>query len=195
MSALGRSHGVSCTPDCSLLLTTACYSTLQLVTLLFSFMAAAGVSPMSRAYKIGKMLDEGRDGEHLHAAYPADRPPTPPPDVAQTAVPRWHWDPISKQQWVEVVKGHAFYGYQLFYDHWRNQPDFPTPDSFPHELHLGSDERGQPFLPFHTGTTTSDLILVTKSYSDLSDRILMGHVRGPGGIVITGQPGIGMSMS
>ncbi|KAI0764753.1 hypothetical protein C8Q74DRAFT_1449937 [Fomes fomentarius] len=105
---------------------------------------------------------------------------------------QWDWDLSSKANWkVPNPSPKDKYGYQLFYDKWRNEP-FPTPDEFPHQVDLGSGEAGA-LLPFRRTATVSGTILVRKSYSDLYNRILI-YRRDSGGVIITGQPGVGKSM-
>ncbi|KAI0764791.1 hypothetical protein C8Q74DRAFT_1284000, partial [Fomes fomentarius] len=106
--------------------------------------------------------------------------------------PQWCWDPSSRRKWEQVLDPlETDYGYQLFYDKWRNEP-FPTPDEFPHHLDLGSGEAGA-LLPFYPTATASGTILVRKSYSDLYNRILI-HREDSGGVIIIGQPGVGKTM-
>ena len=88
--------------------------------------------------------------------------------------------------------------WQQFYDRWRNSSTRPAfSKKFPYVLELGADSKGEPLLPFYSGGTTGNRILVTKSYDDMRDRLLqlrqydLGNKRG---VVLTGQPGTGASL-
>jgi len=68
------------------------------------------------------------------------------------------------------------------------------PEPLPYVLELGVDQGGK---PFRAGNTSGDRILITKSYEDMFYRLL--HIRqydkgGGRGAVLTGQPGIGVSL-
>jgi hypothetical protein len=86
---------------------------------------------------------------------------------------------------------------QQFYEHWRDGSTRPKfSDKFPYTLSLGMDSIGRSLMPFHPNATSGAQILITKAYDDIFHRILRfraidtGHNRG---VVLTGQPGIGVS--
>ena len=82
--------------------------------------------------------------------------------------------------------------YQQFYEHWRKCPGASKfLNTFPYKLPLGAN------LPFRPGNTSGDQILVTKSYDNMFHRLLRLRKKDKGrtrGVVLTGQPGVGMSL-
>ena len=87
--------------------------------------------------------------------------------------------------------------YQQFYEHWRDcstRPKFS--DKFPNMLSLGMNSIGAPLMPFSPNHTSGAQILITKAYDDMFHRILRFRAIDTGsnrGVVITGQPGVGVS--
>ena len=93
--------------------------------------------------------------------------------------------------------GVATDGFQEFYERWRGGSASPKlADKFPYILELGVNQEGGALLPFHTGDTLGNQILVTESYNNIFHRLLglrrwdNGKSRGA---VLTGQPGTGVS--
>ena len=86
---------------------------------------------------------------------------------------------------------------QRFYEHWRYDSTRPKfSDKFPYTLSLGTDSRGAPLMPFNLNATLGAQILITKAYDDMFHRILDFRATDTGsnrGVVLTGQPGIGVS--
>jgi hypothetical protein len=85
--------------------------------------------------------------------------------------------------------------YQQFYEHWRESP-FRFIDTFPYRLPLGVDSIGAPLMPFGPHATSGAEILITKAYDNMFRRILGFRAIDVGtnrGVVLTGQPGIGVS--
>ena len=82
--------------------------------------------------------------------------------------------------------------YRRFYKHWRKRSTVSKFQStFPYELPLGV------VLPFCPGSTSENKIIVTKSYDHMFHRVLRFRENDEGrtkGIVLTGQPGIGVSL-
>lgn len=80
-------------------------------------------------------------------------------------------------------------GPRKFYDHWRSSSyRFDLPKRFPYNLPLKAP------LPLGPYSTLNNEIVVTKGYYDMYYRILGLRMLSPGlngGIVLTGQPGIG----
>ena len=82
--------------------------------------------------------------------------------------------------------------YQRFYECWRQSDGSEFDHEFPYELSLG-----QVSLPFRVNLTLEDQIPVTEAYNFLFYRIMGIRIRREGrtgGVVITGQPGIGTSL-
>ena len=64
-------------------------------------------------------------------------------------------------------------------------------------LKLGVRQGGEPLLPFRSSVTSGDKILITKSFDDMLYRLLLIRLSDKGnrrGAVLTGQPGIGVSV-
>jgi hypothetical protein len=103
----------------------------------------------------------------------------------------WQWRESNKIEW-EVTND-----YNLFYQHWRPESSFyKFRKEFPYTLELGADEHGESFIPFRPFDTTKGQILVIKSYEDIFQRILRLREQGLNrGIVLSGQPGTGKSLS
>ena len=108
----------------------------------------------------------------------------------------WAWPVKAKELWKLEKETKEW---QEFYDHWRNSPTGPlSSEEFPYVLDLGVDSQGTPLLPFYSHRTTGNRILVTKSYNDMLHRLLRLRKRDRGnrkGVVLTGQPGTGASLS
>ena len=104
----------------------------------------------------------------------------------------WGWLAAAEKKW-DVVTG----GYEQFYDYWRDSSaNSRFRNTFPYELSLSKDSASP--LPFQADTTLGDKILVTKSYNYTLHRVLDRRISdiGPNrGVVFTGQPGIGASMT
>ena len=90
-------------------------------------------------------------------------------------------------------------GYQQFYEHWRrdeNSTGSKFPNTFPYKLSLGKSTDGVPLLPFRP-SASEDRILVTMSYETMFRRLLglrkISNER-TRGVVLTGQPGIGVAL-
>ena len=82
-------------------------------------------------------------------------------------------------------------GLQQFCSYWYNRPyGFGLKEKFPYTLSLGSSEVN---LPIHAGVTLDKTIVITKSYHEIYYRILDAGRAGKGGVVLTGQPGVGAS--
>ena len=85
--------------------------------------------------------------------------------------------------------------YREFYEHWRKSSVVHFPETFPSELHLKLGKNHQ--LPLNH-SIPEGRIIVTKAFDDMFHRILRLRARDTGsqkGVVLTGQPGIGVSMT
>ena len=84
-------------------------------------------------------------------------------------------------------------GLQQFYSHWYNRCyGSGLQGKFPYTLSLGSSEVVLPVLPKKTVDNT---IVITRSYHETYYRMLDARkaMEGEGGVVLTGQPGVGGS--
>jgi len=89
--------------------------------------------------------------------------------------------------------------YQQFYEYWS---DISTSSNkflkkFPYKLPLGVDSDGAPLLPFRSGRTLGNQILVIEAYDKIFDRLMVIREEDKGttrGAVLTGQPGTGASL-
>ena len=88
--------------------------------------------------------------------------------------------------------------YQEFYERWRNTSTGSNfPNKFPYKLSLGVDSHDRPLLPFYSGRTSGNQILVTEAYDDMFHHLLYRRWNDKGrtaGAVLTGQPGIGVPL-
>ncbi|KAI0748628.1 hypothetical protein C8Q80DRAFT_1271009 [Daedaleopsis nitida] len=100
----------------------------------------------------------------------------------------WTWTDFDKHEWTQLPDDHQ---YQGFFNHWHGRP-FPVESVLPYELDLGTDEHGDPLLPFRPYDTSRGAIVARKIYSLLYERILLCRPW-KRGAVITGQPGVGKS--
>jgi hypothetical protein len=87
--------------------------------------------------------------------------------------------------------------YQQFYEYWRSDSARSNfHNTFPYKLPLGADLNGEPFLPFGSGVTFGNQIVVTRSYDETFRRLLRLREDDKGsrrGVALTGQPGVGES--
>ena len=83
---------------------------------------------------------------------------------------------------------------QQLYTKWRSDP-FRISSNFPHTLGLRVDSRGS-LLPFHPEDTVDTEIVVTQAYENTYNRILTlrGTKSKRRAVVLTGQPGVGVSL-
>ena len=106
----------------------------------------------------------------------------------------WTWSAAAQKKWDVLTDG-----YQDFYEHWLKIPANTTfPDTFPYNLSLGKDTDGLSLLPFDRESTSGDEILITRAYDSTFHRLLRLRKDDTGkerGVVLTGQPGIGASMT
>ena len=88
--------------------------------------------------------------------------------------------------------------FQGFYDIWRNgTADSEFRDKFPYELSLGRGLAQESLPDFLPNPESGAKILVTESYEHMFLRILDFRMKDSGfkkGLVLTGQPGIGLSL-
>ena len=115
-----------------------------------------------------------------------------PPGINESPLPdpeNWSWPGEDRTVWKEV--GGRL---QKFYEYWRSRGyGSDLKKEFPYPLLLGGPEVE---LPIHPAHTIDNKIVVTKEYHDMYFRILrLRQAYGPrGGVVLTGQPGIGASI-
>ena len=131
-----------------------------------------------------EFLDDGCDtGEPIDLSPPGiNESPLPDPE-------NWSWPDKDRRVW-EAVGG----GLQKFYEYWRDRGyGSDLKEEFPYQLLLGGSEVE---LPIQPAKTIDNKIVVTKEYHDMYFRVLrLRQADGPdGGVVLTGQPGIGASI-
>jgi len=84
-----------------------------------------------------------------------------------------------------------------FYKKWRSEP-FKQSDKFPYIMGLGTNTMPKSLLLFDSEETANSEIVITEAYEKTYNHILNLRGRGSeantGGVVLTGQPGIGMSL-
>jgi len=88
--------------------------------------------------------------------------------------------------------------YQQFYKHWSDiSASSKFLNKFPYKLSLGVDSDGVSLLPFRSGRTLGNQILVIEAYEKIFDRLMVLRKKDKGtttGAVLTGQPGTGASL-
>jgi len=103
----------------------------------------------------------------------------------------WAWSDTNKEGWKKVTDG-----YYQFYEHWRDSST-KFCDTFAYTLSLiAPDSESVP--SFDPDSTLEGRVLVTKAYDDMFHRPLRLRSIYEGrskGVVLTGQPGISVSMT